>query len=440
MSFYRRGPRALFLGLVLTLAVAVSAAHAQALGTMSVDDVRVDGHGRHRVLVSVLDANGTPIPDLASHFSARLDGQDVVDLSSESARVRQPGSRVTVVIDASLFGAENLAAVQDALRALLPSLGRKDGLEVIGVGNAIKRRSAGAAGAGRMIDGLGSFSDSDTPVLYDALYAAARDAARLPGDRASVLLLVTRGADGGSTHTQLQVLAMARSRARLTPVLIIQVGDEGAASEADPLQRLAQHTAGVYSHVGSPSDLASALTAQLDRGLQRYVLTFAAAGYDAKRRKHALEVTIAQGEDSRRAEREYDTAEAMPIPGWRSPLPWLILLGLIVLAGAAFMLTRRRQTCLLVHDGDEQDGIWYEVFALPVTLGGAEGNDIVFPESEVSRNHAVLERRGRNIELADLNSENGTLVNGERITRRVLAEGDRISLGDAVHLIFEARS
>ena len=64
----------------------------------------------------------------------------------------------------------------------------------------------------------------------------------------------------------------------------------------------------------------------------------------------------------------------------------------------------------------------------------------MFPESEVSRNHAVLERRGRNIELADLNSENGTLVNGERITRRVLAEGDRISLGDAVHLIFEARS
>ena len=104
------------------------------------------------------------------------------------------------------------------------------------------------------------------------------------------------------------------------------------------------------------------------------------------------------------------------------------------------MFTRRRQMCLLVHDGDDQDGIWYEVFTLPVTLGGAEGNDIVFPESEVSRNHAVLERRGRNIELADLNSENGTLVNGERITRRVLAEGDRISLGDAVHLIFEARS
>lgn len=440
MSGRPRGPRALSLAVLLALAACAGAVHAQALGTMSVDDVRVDGRGRHRVLVSVLDANGTPIPDLATHFTARLDGQDVVDLSSEPARVRQPGARVTVVVDASLFGPENLAAVQDALRGLLPALSAKDELEVVGVGHAIKRRSASSSGAGRMIDGLASFSDNDTPVLYDALYAAARDAARLPGDRASVLLVVTRGADGGSSRTQLQVLAMARSRARLTPVLIIQVGDEGAASEADPLQRLAQHTAGVYSHVGSPSDLASALTAQLDRGLQRYVLTFTAAGYDARQPKHALEVTIAQGEDSRRAEREYDTAEAMPVAWWRSPLPWLILAGLIVLAGVAFVATRRRQMCLLVHDGDEQDGIWYEVFALPVTLGGAEGNDIVFPESEVSRNHAVLERRGRNIELADLNSENGTLVNGERITRRVLAEGDRISLGDAVHLIFEARS
>ncbi|MEO5987469.1 MAG: FHA domain-containing protein [Candidatus Eisenbacteria bacterium] len=422
------------------LALGAACVHAQALGTLRMDDVRVDSRGRHRVLVSALDANGSPIADLESHFSARLDGQAIAALTSEAARKRQPGSRIIVVVDATLFGGETLSAVQDALRGLLPALSAKDELDVIGVGHSLRRRNSSAARAGHMIDGLGSLADADTPVLYDALYVAARDAARLPADHGSVLLLVTRGSDGGSHHTQIQVLAMARSRARLTPVLVTLVGDEGAASEADPLQRLAQHTAGGYGRVGSPADLASALAAQLERGLQRYVLTFGVAGYDPKVPRHTLEVTVAQAEDSRRTEREYLTAEVLPLPWWRSPLPWLIVLGLLVLGGAAFFLSRRHQLCLLVHDGDEQDGIWYEVFALPVTLGGAEGNDILFADTQVSRNHAVLERRGRNIELVDLNSENGTLVNGERITRRVLAEGDRISLGDAVHLLFEARS
>ena len=92
-----------------------------------------------------------------------------------------------------------------------------------------------------------------------------------------------------------------------------------------------------------------------------------------------------------------------------------------------------------MHDGDADDGVWYEVFALPATLGAAAGNDLVLADAQVSRNHAVLEGRGRNIELVDLNSENGTFVNGERISRRVLADGDRVALGPDVHLIYEAR-
>ena len=39
----------------------------------------------------------------------------------------------------------------------------------------------------------------------------------------------------------------------------------------------------------------------------------------------------------------------------------------------------------------------------------------------------------------DLNSENGTFVNDERINRRLLVDGDRVSFGPHVHLIFEAR-
>jgi pSer/pThr/pTyr-binding forkhead associated (FHA) protein len=111
----------------------------------------------------------------------------------------------------------------------------------------------------------------------------------------------------------------------------------------------------------------------------------------------------------------------------------------VLVAGTAFVALQRRQQGLLVHDGGADEGVWYEIFAFPITVGGADGNDIVLASAQVSRNHAVLERRGRTVELADLNSENGTFVNGERIVRRALADGDRVSLGPAVHLIYEAR-
>jgi pSer/pThr/pTyr-binding forkhead associated (FHA) protein len=88
---------------------------------------------------------------------------------------------------------------------------------------------------------------------------------------------------------------------------------------------------------------------------------------------------------------------------------------------------------VVVLNGDEK-GCSYELFATPVTLGAAVGNDLSFDDDLVSRNHAVFERRGSAVELVDLNSENGTFVNGDRISRRRLSKGDRVSLGGAIDL------
>src|SRR3954468_12072712 len=48
----------------------------------------------------------------------------------------------------------------------------------------------------------------------------------------------------------------------------------------------------------------------------------------------------------------------------------------------------------------------------------------------VSRRHALLTVRDEGVEIEDLQSRNGVLVNGQRIDRRVsLQPGDRISIG-----------
>jgi pSer/pThr/pTyr-binding forkhead associated (FHA) protein len=63
-------------------------------------------------------------------------------------------------------------------------------------------------------------------------------------------------------------------------------------------------------------------------------------------------------------------------------------------------------------------------------IGRSPRADIAFDDGSVSRRHAVIiGRTDGGAEIADDSSLNGTWVNGERVTRRRLAEGDEITIG-----------
>ena len=63
------------------------------------------------------------------------------------------------------------------------------------------------------------------------------------------------------------------------------------------------------------------------------------------------------------------------------------------------------------------------------TLGRRPYNDIVVDNLAISGEHAVLHMIGGDVYLEDLNSTNGTYVNGQRVARCVLSEGDLVTLG-----------
>jgi len=63
-------------------------------------------------------------------------------------------------------------------------------------------------------------------------------------------------------------------------------------------------------------------------------------------------------------------------------------------------------------------------------IGRTEGNEIVNPDSRISRRHAVIQRQGQRFVLVDLGSTNGTFLNDIRIfTARKLKHGDFILVG-----------
>jgi len=62
-------------------------------------------------------------------------------------------------------------------------------------------------------------------------------------------------------------------------------------------------------------------------------------------------------------------------------------------------------------------------------LGRLDSSDIPIHDKKASREHAKIYRQGQQFAIVDLNSSNGTFVNGEQITKRVLKPGDEISIG-----------
>jgi pSer/pThr/pTyr-binding forkhead associated (FHA) protein len=64
-----------------------------------------------------------------------------------------------------------------------------------------------------------------------------------------------------------------------------------------------------------------------------------------------------------------------------------------------------------------------------VILGRLDSNDIPIRDKKASREHAKIYRQGQQYAIVDLNSSNGTFVNEEQVTKRILEPGDEIGIG-----------
>lgn len=69
------------------------------------------------------------------------------------------------------------------------------------------------------------------------------------------------------------------------------------------------------------------------------------------------------------------------------------------------------------------------VTARVTTLGRSRDCDLIVPDPNVSRVHAEVRHIGMDYYLVDMDSTNGTEVNGQVITRHALADGDIIVMG-----------
>jgi len=92
------------------------------------------------------------------------------------------------------------------------------------------------------------------------------------------------------------------------------------------------------------------------------------------------------------------------------------------------------QLTFQVVEGLESGRIYRDV-STPLTIGREEDNDVQLNDERVSRFHVKVQEDAGRVVLTDLDSTNGTRVNGHPVRLRVLQPGDLIMLGRSVLLL-----
>jgi pSer/pThr/pTyr-binding forkhead associated (FHA) protein len=95
--------------------------------------------------------------------------------------------------------------------------------------------------------------------------------------------------------------------------------------------------------------------------------------------------------------------------------------------------TRMALITLRILDGADRGRV-FSGLPTPVTIGREEGNSLQLNDERVSRFHLKIQEDQNQFVLTDLDSTNGTKVNGEDAQLRILRYGDIISVGRSVVL------
>ena len=91
--------------------------------------------------------------------------------------------------------------------------------------------------------------------------------------------------------------------------------------------------------------------------------------------------------------------------------------------------------CLLAEDGAVAQR--WEIGDRPVAFGRDDTADVTIGDETLSRRHFLIQREGDNILIKDLNSQNGTWVDGQRVQGTKLSHDVCIAAGRTLFMFSE---
>lgn len=268
---------------------------------------------------------------------------------------------------------------------------------------------------------------SQHTLLYDGVYRAVdliREGDHVP--RRAFVIVFSDGSDGGSDRSREQVIKAAEGRGDLPQVLIFAIGYARFGGDGlKELERLSEGTGGEFLEAASMVYLQDFFDGIATQMMNSYVVSFPT---DMDGEGHELRISM----NKLTAKREARYPEISG-PVW----PWFVALGVLLVAAGVFVLLRARSTKgrLSIVSGPTA-GTVVALKAGRTRIGSLDDNEVTLPSTTVSRYHAEILARGRQLSITDLGSKNGTRVNGQPVRESPLQAGDRIEIAD-IELVYE---
>lgn len=84
---------------------------------------------------------------------------------------------------------------------------------------------------------------------------------------------------------------------------------------------------------------------------------------------------------------------------------------------------------LIITNDESRQSFQFEIAGDETYIGRAlDRNEVVLNEGQVSRQHALIRRNGQSFTLLDLDSANGTFINGQRVREHPLKDGESFTI------------
>ena len=401
-------------------------------------DEAVAGFQGQRVVdlyVRVVGRFGSPIRNLGPQdFEIWQDDEliDSEDLVVSTLETTGRGVTAVLAIDASgTMRGEPFAKAKEAAGVFLDKLHPEDRVAILAFSEGITTVSEFGDQRSVARQELRDFEidveHSRHTLLYDGVFRSLdqiRTSSNLP--HRSFVILFSDGKDDGSDRTKEDVLHEAKGSSHQSGILIFSVGyARFGGAGLDTMRVFAEETGGEFMEAKSLEDMLDFFDLVARQMTQSYVVTYPAS-MDGE--QHEIRVTIAGKSGEFTA-----FFPDIPLPKW----PWAVgLLGVAMVAGVIVFLRSRGTVGRLSIVSGSNSGTQIALKKGKTLIGALEDNDVVLADSRVSRYHAEIVVRGRSIELADLDSTNGTMINGQPVKRGPIGIGDKITFAD-VEIIFE---
>lgn len=290
---------------LLLLSLAAGRAAAQSGGlSLQVDQVDTAGFPDVTLAVTVRDANGVPVPDLAAGNFEILEAMiDQPRPIAEAVPHVNPDAQVSVILVLDISGSmagQPLADARAAAVQFIAQLSAADQAALLAFADTVDfdqvnpdRELDFTPDKAQLLSLLDGLSAGGATPLYDALFKAVRLADRADLGHRAVLLLTdgvdedsngrTPGSRVASSDTPIQAAQQAN-----IPIFTVGLGTQ---IDAGYLERLARATGGDYQFAPASSELQTTFQNVAERLKQQYLVTYA-SGYDCDGQSHRIEVRV----------------------------------------------------------------------------------------------------------------------------------------------------